>query len=250
MGKAIDITGQRFGRLIALKPTENRSSKGSIMWLCKCDCGTIKEISIANLRNKRTKSCGCLARELTSKRQSESGYNLTGKRFGRLKVIKAVGKRKNDGRIWLCKCDCGNTTEVSARTLVSGHTRSCGCLQIEHITRLGLSNKGKNNPAYNHDLTDEERSKNKFQRGSDEAKKARIETYKRDNYTCNICGSKGGDLHAHHLDSFADNIDKRFDLDNLITLCAECHKDFHKTYGYGNNTKEQFEDYKEFKKIT
>jgi 5-methylcytosine-specific restriction endonuclease McrA len=72
----------------------------------------------------------------------------------------------------------------------------------------------------------------------------RLAVYERDNYTCQCCGdSKGGNLNAHHLDSHDWAKDKRLDLDNAITLCVNCHTDFHMTYGYGNNTKEQFEEY-------
>ena len=53
----IDISGQRFGRLIAI---EYIGHKG---WLCKCDCGGEKIAVGSNLRGGRTKSCGCLARE-------------------------------------------------------------------------------------------------------------------------------------------------------------------------------------------
>jgi hypothetical protein len=58
----IDITNQRFSRLVALKYVERR--KAQAMWLCRCDCGTEKEISASNLRSNHTKSCGCLAKEL------------------------------------------------------------------------------------------------------------------------------------------------------------------------------------------
>ena len=63
IGKRIaDITGQRFGRLIALHPTENRSSR-RIVWRCQCDCGNMVDVSSGNLRSGRTKSCGCLLRD-------------------------------------------------------------------------------------------------------------------------------------------------------------------------------------------
>lgn len=58
----MDISGQRFGRLVALEPTEKRSGS-NVIWLCRCDCGKIAEVSAINLRNGNTRSCGCLAAE-------------------------------------------------------------------------------------------------------------------------------------------------------------------------------------------
>ena len=57
----IDITGMRFGKLIALYPTEERSFN-SIVWACQCDCGNIYNASIHRLREGKIKSCGCLKR--------------------------------------------------------------------------------------------------------------------------------------------------------------------------------------------
>lgn len=244
-----DIKGRKFGRLTAIELINKRSASGDAYWRCKCDCGNITEVRKSKLSSGNTKSCGCLARELTSERRSNSGLDLTGKRFDRLVAIKPTGEKTPEGRVWLCKCDCGGSIETTARNLNGGRTTSCGCKQREQVTKLGLSNVGKNNPAYNHNLTDEQRNKDRFQRTSDKAKKIRRRVYKRDGYKCNICGKGSKNLNAHHLDSFADNEDKRFNLDNLVTLCKECHIDFHKTYGYGNNTKEQFKEFKEFKEI-
>lgn len=60
--------------------------------------------------------------------------DLTGHRFTRLLVLKSVGKDKNGSYLWLCQCDCGNTTVVATRTLNFGHTGSCGCLFKEKLS--------------------------------------------------------------------------------------------------------------------
>src|SRR5215475_4653136 len=57
-----DITGERFGRLIAIKPTKKRLN-GHIAWLCHCDCGVKKLISGKKLRTGNTVSCGCRKKE-------------------------------------------------------------------------------------------------------------------------------------------------------------------------------------------
>jgi len=48
--------------------------------------------------------------------------------------------------------------------------------------------------------------------------------YKRDNFTCNICGKRGGVLHAHHILKFTKFKDFRYLIDNGVCLCASCHR--------------------------
>lgn len=72
----------------------------------------------------------------------------------------------------------------------------------------------------------------------------RMFVFSRDDYTCQVCGARGGDLEAHHLESYADNKSARLDPENGVTLCEKCHKSFHKAMGYGKNTKSQYEEWK------
>lgn len=71
----------------------------------------------------------------------------------------------------------------------------------------------------------------------------------RDDFTCQICDRRGGPLHAHHLNSWDRFVSERYDLVNGITLCSKCHKNFHTLYSFGNNTKEQFAEYRKFLKL-
>lgn len=61
--------------------------------------------------------------------------DLTGQRFGRLKVIKRVPGLKYGYAKWLCICDCGAHIVLPSRSLISGNTKSCGCLKIELSVR-------------------------------------------------------------------------------------------------------------------
>lgn len=75
-----DITGLRVGYLVGVKPI-GKNKKGQTMWLTKCDCGNEATIMIYNLLNDKrpTQSCGCLRREVVSKRMSgENHYKWSG----------------------------------------------------------------------------------------------------------------------------------------------------------------------------
>lgn len=59
----VDLTGQIFGKLTVIAPTDQRGSTGGVKWLCKCSCGNEVIVKASNLRNGTTKSCGCLRKE-------------------------------------------------------------------------------------------------------------------------------------------------------------------------------------------
>lgn len=63
MTKRKDIKGQRFGKLVALYPTEKTQNRHTI-WKCQCDCGNLCEVSLNNLQTKTTNSCGCLKKSI------------------------------------------------------------------------------------------------------------------------------------------------------------------------------------------
>lgn len=74
MGKFIDLTGQKFGRLTVISRAENRNQ--NVYWHCRCDCGAEKIIRGERLKCGETKSCGCLKRELEHQR-SLNGISKT-----------------------------------------------------------------------------------------------------------------------------------------------------------------------------
>lgn len=135
IGNLIDLTGQRFGRLIVIERDKNKKNTSHTYWMCKCDCGNIKSINSDSLRNGKTQSCGCLNKEIIS--QSKIITDMIGKKFGKLTVIKRsetyiTPSRQKKVR-WLCKCDCGKETIVSSQDLKKRHTKSCGCINKKSI---------------------------------------------------------------------------------------------------------------------
>jgi hypothetical protein len=81
MGKFIDLTGQRFGRLEVISLAISDKRKG--YWNCKCDCGKEKTISVYNLINGSTRSCGCLHSEEVKERMTKHGLSKT--RLGQIR---------------------------------------------------------------------------------------------------------------------------------------------------------------------
>ena len=80
MGKAINnLVGQKFNRLTVISLSVNRNSQGKILWVCKCDCGNIKEVDGHSLKSGNTKSCGCYNREQAAKRLFKHGMSPNSK---------------------------------------------------------------------------------------------------------------------------------------------------------------------------
>lgn len=117
-----DLTNQRFGKLVAKYPLKERNKNNWLIWHCVCDCGNECDVAGRYLVRDEVKSCGCLQNELC--------HNLVGQRFGKLTVISKTDRRtKSGGIIWHCKCDCGNELDVSGNSLITGNTKSCGCIR-------------------------------------------------------------------------------------------------------------------------
>ena len=116
--------------------------------------------------------------------------------------------------------------------------------------KLSLSKKGDKNPQtkmrgeispfWKKEKTKEERLKDRKYNQYHEWRK---NVYERDNYECRKCGVNNKTLNSHHIINYSDNKEKRLDINNGITLCKNCHSEFHKIYGRNNNTLEQINEY-------
>lgn len=165
--------------------------------------------------------------------------DMIGKKYGKLTAVSVAekddrGKRK--GNYVNAVCECGMKVVAPADRVRSGEKKSCGCFMLE-------SKIGANNPSYNSELTEEERA---ARHGSGLVVWSR-NVKKRDGFVCQICGSPDT-LVAHHLNGFRNNAEYRLDLNNGITLCSECHIDFHINFMGGYRipvTREDFEEYLE-----
>lgn len=119
--KIITPIGSRFGKLEVIGPYGALNGSTSVM--CRCDCGTLKEVTCSNLRWNQTKSCGC-------GRIRARHHNLIGKKFGRLTVLDDSLKSPTH-RLAKCQCECGTETTQPLHAVVDGRVVSCGCHRNE-----------------------------------------------------------------------------------------------------------------------
>lgn len=152
MGKAKDITNQKFGLLTALECVGKPEGKSTYHWKCKCDCGKEVIVNGSSLRSGNTKSCGCMkysGLQDYNLKQSEKNKIKIGTRFGKLTVIEDIGfKMQVEGhnrRWYKCQCDCGNIKEVMGNLLKQGQVSSCGKCQMNSCGEYQIKQLLENN---------------------------------------------------------------------------------------------------------
>ena len=124
-----NLINQVFSHLTVLDYDATKSkSSGRTHWKVQCDCGIQFSVSGNNLSRGNTTKCKYCKAE-----------NIVGQKFNRLTVISRVID-DNDHVKWKCLCDCGNIIEVRRDSLSTGHTKSCGCLQKEIVSKLSKIN--------------------------------------------------------------------------------------------------------------
>lgn len=211
MSDFIDITGQRFGRLIAIEKTVSTDKKGMTMWKCKCDCGNIVAVRGRDLRNGNTMSCGCYHSEQVLD-------DLTGQKFGKLTVLRRDDNKltKNYKRHWICKCECGNEISVSSTTLKSG--KDIPCIPYKNppgVSALKMLYRNYNRGAIYRNLS--------FELSLDE-----FELLTKKN--CFYCGAEPSFIAKKLKDTYVyngvDRVDnkKGYTPENTVSCCGTCNK--------------------------
>lgn len=119
-----DIVGRKFGKLTVIEKTDERYVDGSVLYLCKCECGKEIKSTSSRLKSGHIKACGDPIHQVE---------DLTGKKFGRLTVASYAG-RKNNKTYWNCTCECGNNAVADSYALKNGSIVSYGCRRHETIT--------------------------------------------------------------------------------------------------------------------
>lgn len=133
--KKKDVTqflGLRFGRLVVESGTTG--PYGGTWVRCQCDCGEMTTVLLRNLKTGRTKSCGCYRREFRVILPQEHGTKIGGVTLIRI-------AEPGQDRIRKCLCACGDEFVALERHVLSGNTRSCGCLQKMAAAETGYANR-------------------------------------------------------------------------------------------------------------
>lgn len=161
-----------------------------------------------------------LSFEEVEKEFENRGYKLLSKKY-----VNSTTPLK-----YICNKHPDEIRTITMDSIRGGH----GCYEcgIEAIS-------GKNSVHYNPNLSEEDRKRDR--RYDPKEREWRIKVFKRDKFTCQKCGKYSrNDANAHHKDAHHWCVERRYDVDNGVTLCSECHQDFHKLYGYKHNTESQY----------
>ena len=84
MGRKVDLTRKRFGRLEVIEEAKDRTKDGGVRWVCKCDCGNITTSTSRALLRGQAKSCGCLQREIAAHAAHTYKHGMTNTRIFRI----------------------------------------------------------------------------------------------------------------------------------------------------------------------
>lgn len=141
-----DLVGQRFGSLTILRRALDadmvsiKSNRDSAHWVCQCSCGNIQVFRGTSLRRENYSQCSQCAKVYRATRTSESNQiDRTGEVFGRLTILKMLPKS-----MCKAKCTCGKEIIINTSWLVSGNTKSCGCLKVilsDHAKTVAASRR-------------------------------------------------------------------------------------------------------------
>ena len=225
------IKGDKYNRWSVLGAgKQNGFSK------CQCECGTIKEVNNSSLKQRLSKSCGCLNIEQL---RSRCKHLKIGTRYGRLCVN---GPSKKAGYS-ICACECGAIKDINNIRLKNGTTLSCGCLQKEIFKSNRSDLRGTKHPNWKGGIS----GLRPRMMATKKYKTWRRVIYERDEYTCQKCNQVGYKLNAHHTSSYAEDKNNRLSVSNGITLCEECHRTFHRLYVRKNITRIDIDNFIEIR---
>lgn len=220
-----------YGKKIHVSKLNKNSSKKVEV---KCPkCGNTRITHYSSYLRSQTDMC-----QKCSVIESNRKYLNIGDKYGKLTILDHSSRAGYS----IVECECGNIKECLNYQLTSGKTKSCGCLRKNNVPPN--TKTGNEHWNWKGGISSD---RDRFML-TKEYKNWREDVYKRDNYTCLKCGQVGYILNAHHIYAYSDFPEKRLDLDNGVTLCENCHKEFHYIYGHCGFTENDFYNYINFMK--
>ena len=274
MAKIKDLTGQKFTRLTVIERADNRGKQPC--WLCKCDCGNTKIIMGSSLRSGKTTSCGCMQKEKTKEKwqnkdfktqKSEKMKQLWRNEDFRQMSVERVKEQWKDEKFRQIQ------NEKQKRLWQNDDFKKRHSIRASQFMKSQWQDEDKKwKIGYKGGITPIA----KYLRSLDIPKKWCTFCQHEANYTCQLTGKHGCKLNTHHLKAFStivleahqiNNIEVKDqvkdytqeelklleeyvgswhkDNSNAVVLSEDVHKLFHSLYGKGENTPEQFEEFRE-----
>jgi len=202
----VDFIGKKFGSLKVIKLIKGVTKKVR-KWECECICGRIVKPSTTQLQKGLVTDCGYCSR-----------YNLEGKVFGKLTVLKILQKNKHNNRVYVCLCECGKKVKVISSSLRNGSTTSCGCNRNLYHNKIDL--------IQNKIFRTYKRRADKKELDFNLTLKEFIEIIEKNCYYCeappeNEVKVKDETYHYNGIDRKNNN--KGYFLKNCVTCCAFCN---------------------------
>ena len=150
LGKAEDLSNQKFGRLTLLYRVNNIGKHTA--WKCKCECGNLINAPVHHLKDGKIKSCGCYNKEKAKehlKNINKKGKNMkdiTGLKSGWLVALEPTNKRRVYGNssshvIWRCQCmnpihSSPIFCEATCTDITTKNKTSCGCINSKGEAKI------------------------------------------------------------------------------------------------------------------
>jgi len=139
--REIDIAGQKFGRLTAIRRAGG-TGRGRSDWVCACDCGNTSKVNTWHLRSGIVVSCGCLKREKTIERNTKHGQSKTPE-YQRAKENKRRALKQQSGGVF-SKTDVDKLYSLQNGRCAVCKVNLANRFDVDHV--IPLARGGSNGP--------------------------------------------------------------------------------------------------------
>lgn len=241
----IDYTFHTFKNGSKVKSINKYSRhREDIRWNITCRCGEVFTAPSKLVEKNDYLLCkDCIKK---CNRQANLNNDLEGLIFDGFIVLfrsieNYVCSKGIEHALWECVCNCGKIFSCRTSAIVGKTIKSCGCYHRKRSFSQMTEKWKKVTPEGRGPLY----SKRDYRVNEKHPSIGRVfrkYIYARDGKKCKICNSNDR-INAHHMDGWSTSTEKRYDETNIISLCHTHHKEFHRLYGNGYNTVEQFREY-------